>query len=43
MDCVKSAKCEAIREKMAKFAKMCKTIEFMAGPYAQCAAKVFFS
>ncbi|CAI2355160.1 unnamed protein product [Caenorhabditis sp. 36 PRJEB53466] len=40
MDCVSAAKCEAIKEKMSKFGKMCKTIDFMAGPYAQCAAKL---
>lgn len=40
MSCVSPAKCPAITEKMSKFATMCKTIDFMSGPYAQCAAKV---
>ncbi|EGT59025.1 hypothetical protein CAEBREN_24706 [Caenorhabditis brenneri] len=40
MDCVKTAKCDAIKEKMNKFSKTCQTIDFMKGPYAQCAAKL---
>uniref|UniRef100_A0A1I7UWB5 DUF19 domain-containing protein n=1 Tax=Caenorhabditis tropicalis TaxID=1561998 RepID=A0A1I7UWB5_9PELO len=40
MECVSTARCEAIKEKMNKFSKMCQTIDFMKGPYAQCAAKM---
>uniref|UniRef100_A0A1I7UWB6 DUF19 domain-containing protein n=1 Tax=Caenorhabditis tropicalis TaxID=1561998 RepID=A0A1I7UWB6_9PELO len=40
MECVSTARCEAIKEKMNKFSKMCQTIDFMKGPYAQCAAKL---
>uniref|UniRef100_A0A8R1DES8 T20D4.11-like domain-containing protein n=1 Tax=Caenorhabditis japonica TaxID=281687 RepID=A0A8R1DES8_CAEJA len=39
-NCMKSARCSAIRNKMQKFSKTCNTIEFMAGPYAQCASKL---
>ncbi|ULT91540.1 hypothetical protein L3Y34_009268 [Caenorhabditis briggsae] len=40
MACVKPAKCDAIKSRMSKFSGMCETIDFMKGPYAQCAAKL---